>query len=73
MDSGAGIRVFCYSGWCADEIPRAFELFGRRVMIDSIKASWKTPDRRFFDVRTADGGRYILSHDPVSGAWSITG
>ena len=66
------IEVFCYSGYTADEEPRAVVTGGRRLEVTIVERRWREPDARFFVVRTSDGARHVLRQDVTSGAWTKT-
>ncbi|HJX52463.1 MAG TPA: hypothetical protein VJ801_06835 [Polyangia bacterium] len=66
------VEVMCYSGYDADEEPRAVVTGGRRLEVAAIERRWREPDARFFVVRTSDGARHVLRQDVTSGAWTVT-
>ena len=66
------VEVICYSGYAADEEPRAVVTSGRRLEVAVIERRWREPDARFFAVRTSDGARHVLRQDVTSGAWTMT-
>jgi hypothetical protein len=66
------VEVICYSGYAADEEPRAVVTSGRRLEVSIIERRWHEPDARFFVVRTSDGARRVLQQDVTSGAWTMT-
>ena len=70
MESKA-VEVLCYSGYVADEEPRAIVLDGRRLGITAVERRWREPDARLFAVRLADQTTCILRQDVVSGVWMM--
>ncbi len=65
------VAVDCYAGFRGDETPRRFTRGDQLVEILAVVAQWRTPDHRYFKVRTADE-TYILRHDVTSGGWELT-
>ncbi|HET8759791.1 MAG TPA: archaemetzincin family Zn-dependent metalloprotease [Nitrospiria bacterium] len=66
------VRVECYAGHRGEETPRAFFLDARRVEVAEVLDRWHGIDHRYFKVRGADGGLYILRHDTSADRWEIT-
>ena len=62
-----------YAGSRAEETPRRFTLENQLVEIQEIVDRWRTPDHRYFTVRTAASESYTLRHDVTSGVWELTG
>ncbi len=54
-----------------DETPRRFTRGDHLVEIRSVVDQWRTPDHRYFRVRTA-GETYTLRQDVTSGGWELT-
>ncbi len=46
--------VDCYAGARGDETPRRFTRGDQLVEILAVVAQWRTPDHRYFRVKTAD-------------------
>ena len=46
------IAVDCYAGHRGDETPRRFTRGDQLVEIRAVVAQWRTPDHRYFRVRT---------------------
>ncbi len=65
------VAVDCYAGARGDETPRRFTRGDQLVEILAVVAQWRTPDHRYFTVRTADE-TYILRQDVTSGGWELT-
>ena len=64
--------VDCYAGARSDETPRRFTRGDQRVEILAVVDQWRTPDHRYFRVRTAGGETCTLRQDVHSGAWELT-
>ncbi len=65
------VAVDCYAGAQGDETPHRVTRGDQRVEILAVVAQWRTPDYRYFKVRTADG-TYTLRQDVRSGGWEMT-
>ena len=65
------VAVDCYAGARGEETPRRFTRGDQLVEILAVVALWRTPDHRYFRVRTADE-TYTLRQDVRSGAWELT-
>ena len=48
------VAVDCYAGSQGDETPRRVTRADQRVEILAVVDQWRTPDHRYFSVRTAD-------------------
>lgn len=66
-----GIRVESYAGYRGEEEPRRFEWMDDRIEIAEIIDRWLDPTHRYFKVRGADEGLYLLRHDADSGEWHL--
>ena len=73
MGGPFAVAVDCYAGGRGEETPRRFTLEDRLVEIKEIVEQWRTPDHRYFRVRTVASESYTLRHDVKSGAWELTG
>lgn len=51
--------------------PHVFHLGQRRLPVVAILEQWAEPPHRYFRVRVEDGRRFLLRHDPASGAWEL--
>lgn len=51
--------------------PQVFHLGQRRLPVVAILEQWAEPPHRYFRVRVEDGRRFLLRHDPDSGAWEL--
>ncbi len=65
------VAVDCSAGSRGEETPRRFTRGDQLVEIHAVVAQWRTPDHRYFRVRTAEE-TYILRHDVRSGGWELT-
>lgn len=71
-DAPLAITVECYAGYRGEETPRRFRLGERQVEIVYVMNRWLTPDHRYFKVKDAQAGLYILREDVSSGRWELT-
>ncbi len=62
----------CDAGARGDETPRRFTRGEQRVEILAVVAQWRTPEHRYFRVRTTEETD-TLRHDVRSGGWELTG
>ncbi len=67
------VAVDYYEGYRPDETPRRFTFENQLVEIRTVVNQWRTPDHRYFKVRTAASESYTLRHDVKSGVWELTG
>ncbi len=65
------VAVDSYAGAQGDETPRRFTRGDRLVEILAVVAQWRTPDHRYFTVRTAEE-TCTLRQDVTSGGWELT-
>jgi hypothetical protein len=63
--------VECHSGYDYADKPVALTYLDRRLEIVSILAQGRTPDEKWFRVRTGDGQLFRLSCATESGEWQI--
>ncbi len=71
MNNALTIAVDCYAGHRGDETPHRFTLGEQLFEILAVVDRWRTPDHRYFRVRTADE-TYTLRQDVTSGGWELT-
>ena len=64
--------VDCYAGARGDETPRRFSRGDQRVEILAVVDQWRTPDHRYFRVRTTGDETCTLRQDVTSGGWELT-
>jgi len=72
------ITVECYSGYKADEYPRAFTLENKRYEIKEVIDRWyqgylnpEFPEANYFRIETACGNRFLLKHDLKNDKWYV--
>lgn len=65
------LRVECYAGYRGEETPRALYLGERRVEVIEVIDRWLAPEHRYFKLRCADKGIYIIRHDSRSDRWEL--
>ena len=70
-DHLAAVAVDCYAGAPGDETPRRFTRGDQLIETLEVVDQWRTPDHRYFRVRTADE-TYTLRQDVTSGGWELT-
>ena len=71
-DHLVAVAVDCYAGARGDETPRRFTREGQLVEILAVVAQWRTPDHRYFRVRTTATETYTLRQDVTSGGCELT-
>ena len=72
VSDALAVAVDCYAGYWGDETPRRFTRGDQRVEILAVVDRWRTPDHRYFTVRTANE-TYTLRRDLQSGGCELTG
>ncbi len=65
------ICVHTLTGRSGEEIPRAFYLAGRRLVVAGVIDSWTDHPNRYFKLFADDGRRFLLRHDLRLGAWEL--
>ena len=71
MSEALAVAVDSYAGARGDETPRRFSRGDQLVEILAVVAQWRSPDYRYFTVRTPDE-TYTLRQDVTSGGWELT-
>ena len=66
------IGVESYAGHRGEQTPRTLILGGRRLAVAEVLDAWLSPDQRYFKLRGADGGTYLVRHDERSNTWELT-
>jgi hypothetical protein len=66
-----GASVECHSDYTYAERPIALTWEGQRLEIVQILAEWRTPEKKFFRVRTIDGKDFKLVYSPATDEWQI--
>jgi hypothetical protein len=64
-------NVECHSGSSYTDKPLAFTWQGERYLIADILSQGRTPEAKWFRVRTNDGELFTLSYDEKSDTWQI--
>ena len=72
VSDALAVAVDCYAGTRGDETPRRFTRGDQVVEILAVVAQWRTPDHRYFRVRTAAEETCTLRQDVTSGGWELT-
>ncbi len=72
MSDSIAVAVDCYAGARGEETPRRFTVESQVVEIRTVVEQWRTPDHRYFKVRTAASEIYTLRQDVRSGVWALT-
>jgi hypothetical protein len=72
------VHVECYSGYRANEAPRAFVWKGKRYQIVEIRDRWyegglsgKSVKLDYYRVLAADGREYLLRYNDRFDRWAI--
>ena len=65
------IRVDCHAGHRGELAPLRFHLGARSVEVVEVLDQWLAPDHRYFKIKGADGGTYILRHDSAGERWAL--
>lgn len=63
--------VVAYSGYKAEQEPRALIVDGRRLAVTQIEDRWYDPAASYFRVRTDDGRAWLLRYDFETLEWSF--
>ena len=63
--------VECHSGFTYADRPVALTWEGQRIEIVEILAEWRTPEKKYFLVRTTDGRKFELAYSQATDAWQI--
>ncbi len=71
MSEPLAVAVDCYAGYRGEQTPRRFTRGDQLVEILAIVDQWRTPDHRYFRVRTAEE-TCTLRQDVRSGGWELT-
>ena len=67
------VEVISYSGYRADESPRALKLGDTLLPITQIEDRWYSPGETFFRVLTQAGDSYLLRHVEAQDTWTLEG
>lgn len=67
----APVRVECYAGYRAEEIPRRFFIGRREIRVIETIDRWLAPQQAYFKVRGDDDGIYILRYEQDADRWDM--
>ena len=65
------ICVLSRTGRGGESDPQVFHLGQRRLPVVAVLEQWTEAQHRYFKVRVEDGRRFVLRHDPATGAWEL--
>ena len=65
------ICVLSRTGRGGEYDPQVFHLGQRRLPVVAVLEQWTEAQHRYFNVRVEDGRRFVLRHDPTTGAWEL--
>ncbi len=65
------MRVFCHSGYAADERPLRFECGDAVYGVVQLLGQWRTPEDDYFKVLVSDGHLYVLRHCRARDEWTL--
>ena len=63
--------VECYSGHTFPQYPKAILIDNVRLEIEVIETEWRSPQGKFFRVKTINGSIFVLFYDETSDNWQI--
>jgi len=66
------VQVDCIAGSTGEPEPAQMRLGETDIAIDGVVDRWLAAGHRYFKVRAADGGIYILRHDTSAGRWQMS-
>jgi hypothetical protein len=64
-------RVECYSGYEYPERPYAFHWQDRRLEVSEVMQTWRTPQGKYFQVKTEDMQIFELVYKESEDDWLI--
>ena len=67
----AGVKVDCYSGYKANQRPKAFSLGKKQLLIKKVLDQWYGPDYTYFKVLAEDANSYILRYSEADDQWAL--
>ena len=67
------IEVEAYSGFKANERPKAFSVAGRRVEVEEVVEMWRGERHDYFKIKGDDGQRYTIRYDRGQDGWELLG
>lgn len=63
--------VVAYSGYRAEQEPRALVIEGRRIEVREVEDRWLDPRASYFKVCCANGSTYLVRYDLDAQEWSL--
>ena len=66
-----GELVECHSGFTYADKPVALTWESQRLEIVAITAQWRSPEARYFRVRTSNGQEFELAYREAENDWQI--
>jgi len=66
------VQVDCIAGSTGEPEPAQMRLGETDIAVDGVVDRWLAAGHRYFKVRAADGGIYILRHDTSAGRWQMS-
>ncbi|MCU0563087.1 MAG: hypothetical protein MUE48_03940 [Desulfobacterales bacterium] len=66
------VQVDCIAGPTGEPEPARMRLGGTEIAVDGVVDRWLAAGHRYFKVRAADGGIYVLRHDTAAGSWRMS-
>ena len=64
--------VECHSDSDYADRPTALYWNGQRLEVEAVEQQWRTPEGKWFRVRTKDGQVFELGYIEAEGEWRIT-
>jgi hypothetical protein len=66
-----GVVVECHSGYTFPDRPKAIYKDNERLEVETIETEWRSPEGKFFRVKTMNGSIFELFYDEASDNWQI--
>ena len=67
----SGVIVECYAGHAYPTEPRALVFHGMRRTVERVERRWRTPDARWFRVRTDQDEVFTIAYCEDEYAWVV--
>jgi hypothetical protein len=71
MSTEIEVHVECYAGYRGEQQPRQLTFGHRVIKVEEILDQWHGPDYRYFKLKGADNGVYILRREEITGRWEL--
>ncbi len=65
------VVVECHSGYTFPQRPQTIHKDNEQFEIETIETEWRSPQGKFFRVKTVDGSIFVLFYDEASDKWQI--